>query len=74
MKMKKTYERPATAVTHVELESPICTGSTNFTGPEGMDGVHVSGQNVITPGKDGDNNTLNDFTSTEWGINQNVNQ
>ncbi len=73
MKMKKTYERPATAVTHIELESPICTGSTNFTGPEGTNGVHVSGQNVITPGKEG-NDVLNDFTTTEWGINQNVNQ
>ncbi len=47
MKMKKTYERPATAVTHVELESPICTGSPNITA-ESPNGVGIQEQDVNT--------------------------
>lgn len=33
MKMKKNYVRPLTAVTRVELESPICGGSVEITNP-----------------------------------------
>lgn len=31
MKKKKIYEQPETAVTRVELESPICSGSVDIT-------------------------------------------
>ncbi len=47
MKMKKTYERPATAVTHVELESPICVGSPNINA-ESPNGVGIQEQDVNT--------------------------
>lgn len=31
MKTKKVYQQPETAVTRVELESPICSGSVDIT-------------------------------------------
>ncbi len=71
--MKKIYEQPETVVTRVELESPICSGSTTFTGPEGTNGVHVSGQGVIQPGVGDNGGTLNDFTGNSWEIDQTVN-
>ena len=68
MKKKKNYEQPETAVTRVELESPICTGSTKFVGEGGASGVNISGQTVTTPGTDEvTNHTYNDFSSTGWG-------
>lgn len=61
MKKKKNYEQPETAVTRVELESPICTGSTNFVG-EGTEkqGVNINTQAVIETNK-------NDFSESAWG-------
>lgn len=35
MKKKKIYEQPETAVTRVELESPICSGSAQIENPAG---------------------------------------
>ena len=66
MKKKKNYEQPETAVTRVELESPICTGSTKFVGEEAS-GVNISGQTVIEAGDDGKGHTYNEFSSTGWG-------
>lgn len=34
MKKKKIYEQPETAVTRVELESPICSGSVDIQNPD----------------------------------------
>lgn len=65
MKRKNNYEQPETVVTRVELESPICSGSSNFVG-EGEPGVNIAQQEVTTPGLDGDRN-LNDFSNTQWG-------
>lgn len=67
MKKKKNYEQPETAVTRVELESPICTGSTKFVG-EDASGVNISEQTVTTPGSDEvTNHTYNDFSNSQWG-------
>jgi hypothetical protein len=65
MKKKKNYEQPETAVTRVELESPICTGSTKFVGEEAS-GVNISEQTVTTPDEVG-GRTLNDFSNSQWG-------
>lgn len=65
MKRKNNYEQPETVVTRVELESPICSGSSNFVG-EDQPGVNIAKQNVTTPDKDGDR-FLNDFSNTPWG-------
>lgn len=65
MKKKKNYEQPETAVTRVELESPICTGSTNFVG-EKASGVNISAQTVTTPDMV-DGRHLNDFSNSQWG-------
>lgn len=65
MKRKNNYEQPETVVTRVELESPICSGSSNFVG-EGQPGVNIAEQGVTTPDKDGDR-FLNDFSNTQWG-------
>lgn len=35
MRTKKTYQQPETAVTQVELESPICSGSVDINNPSG---------------------------------------
>lgn len=66
MKKKKNYEQPETAVTRVELESPICTGSTKFVGEGGASGVNISEQTVTTPDKV-DGRYLNDFSNSQWG-------
>ena len=66
MKKKKNYEQPETAVTRVELESPICTGSTKFVGDEAS-GVNISGQTVTEAGNDGKGHTYNDFSGIGWG-------
>ncbi|GEM_PF-2000674 len=66
MKKKKIYEQPETAVTRVELESPICSGSTNFVGEEAS-GVNIAGQTVTEAGKDGNGHSYNDFSGTGWG-------
>lgn len=65
MKRKNNYEQPETLVTRVELESPICSGSSNFVG-EDQPGVNIANQAVTTPDKDGDR-FLNDFSNTQWG-------
>lgn len=65
MKRKNNYEQPETLVTRVELESPICSGSSNFVG-EDQPGVNIAKQNVTTPDKDGDR-FLNDFSGSQWG-------
>lgn len=65
MKKKKNYEQPETAVTRVELESPICTGSTKFVGEEAS-GVNISGQTVTKP-EEVDGRYLNDFSNSQWG-------
>ena len=66
MKKKKNYEQPETAVTRVELESPICTGSTKFVGEGGASGVNISEQTVTTP-DEVDGRNLNDFSNSQWG-------
>lgn len=66
MKRKNNYEQPETLVTRVELESPICSGSSNFVG-EGQPGVNIANQEVTTPGSADDKRNLNDFSSTPWG-------
>lgn len=65
MKKKKIYEQPETAVTRVELESPICSGSSNFVG-ESQPGINISEQTVTAPGME-DGRTLNDFSNSQWG-------
>ncbi len=68
MKKKKNYVQPETAVTRVELESPICTGSTKFVGEGGASGVNISEQTVTTPGMDeATRHTYNDFSNSQWG-------
>lgn len=67
MKKKKIYEQPETVVTQVELESPICSGSANFTGDD-KPGVQIEGQNVTTAGDNGVGGTLNDFGGSEWEV------
>lgn len=66
MKKKKNYEQPETAVTRVELESPICTGSTKFVGEGGASGVNISEQTVTKP-EEVDGRYLNDFSNSQWG-------
>ena len=66
MKKKKNYEQPETAVTRVELESPICTGSTKFVGEGGASGVNLSEQTVTKP-DEVDGRYLNDFSNSQWG-------
>ena len=47
MKKKKNYEQPETAVTRVELESPICTGSVKMEAetPHGQ-GANIEAQDI----------------------------
>lgn len=66
MKRKNNYEQPETLVTRVELESPICSGSSNFVG-EGEPGVNIANQEVTTPGSADDKRNLNDFSNQQWG-------
>lgn len=66
MKRKNNYEQPETVVTRVELESPICSGSSNFVG-DGASGVNIANQEVTTPGSADDKRNLNDFSNTPWG-------
>lgn len=63
MKGKKIYQQPETVVTRVELESPICSGSTQFKGEEAS-GVNIASQEVIQE-------TTNDFSENPWGIIEN---
>lgn len=60
MKKKKNYEQPETAVTRVELESPICTGSVNMTAQSPTEVTSAEAQTV--------NQTFaseNDFTGVD---------
>ena len=45
---RKNYVSPESVVTHVELESPICSGSADFVGEEAS-GVNIQAQDVTTP-------------------------
>lgn len=63
MNKKKLYEKPQSAVTRVELESPICSGSVDMTA-ESPHGVGTTAQEI---NKEFDN--ANDFTTgadTSW--------
>lgn len=68
MRTKKTYQQPETAVTQVELESPICSGSVNYTG-DNATGVNINAQNVTTAGENTTNASgfANDFSGSAWG-------
>lgn len=46
MKKKKIYEQPETAVTRVELESPICSGSVDITAQSPADATMTEPQEV----------------------------
>ena len=59
MKKKKIYEQPETAVTRVELESPICSGSVDITN-NGDAGIAIESQDV---------NTAFDYTPTQGSAN-----
>ena len=57
MKKKKIYEQPHTAVTKVELESPICSGSVKMEAdaPNNTEGTNIEAQVVNTEfGNDND--------------------
>lgn len=45
MERKKNYEQPKSAVTRVELESPICSGSAVIENP-GSEGFKIEDQKV----------------------------
>lgn len=60
MKTKKFYEQPLTVVTQVELESPICSGSADFTA-ESPHGIEIQAQEVNT-----DFAGKNNFTDGQW--------
>lgn len=61
MKTKKVYQQPETAVTRVELESPICSGSVQLGG----DTEHKVDINSQTITED----TNNDFSNNSWEVN-----
>lgn len=44
---KKTYSQPQSAVTRVELESPICSGSATIVNPK-EDNYKIEAQKVNT--------------------------
>lgn len=48
MKTKKSYEKPLTAVTQVELESPICSGSAIITNNHEDQSLAIENQSVNT--------------------------
>lgn len=56
MKKKKIYEQPESAVTRVELESPICGGSVDITSNHDTNGLSIESQDV---------NTSFDYTPTQ---------
>lgn len=60
MKKKKIYEQPETAVTRVELESPICSGSVDITNNHGTQGLAIENQDI---------NTSFDYTPTGGSVN-----
>lgn len=45
MKKKKIYEQPESAVTRVELESPICGGSAQIVNNQGDFGIEAQQTN-----------------------------
>lgn len=59
MKKKKQYEQPETAVTRVELESPICSGSVKIGAT--VD-VKINNQDFA------DMNNTNDFSGNPWDV------
>lgn len=63
MKKKKIYEQPETAVTRVELESPICSGSSNIevTSP----GASTTSQQINTTFET-DNNFNPEGETVKW--------
>lgn len=56
-KQRKSYSPPRMWVDSVELESPICSGSVEFTGRQG--GVYIEGQQIVDPAG-------NDFSADAW--------
>lgn len=48
MKKKKIYEQPESAVTRVELESPICGGSVDITNNRETQGLAIENQDINT--------------------------
>lgn len=48
MKTKKVYQQPETAVTRVELESPICSGSVDITNNHENQALAIENQDVNT--------------------------
>jgi hypothetical protein len=60
MKKKKQYEQPETAVTRVELESPICSGSVQFDTTH--EKVKINSQDFA------DMNGSNDFSANPWEV------
>lgn len=64
---RKNYVSPESVVTHVELESPICSGSADFVGEEAS-GVNIQAQDVTTPTfNESENRNANDFSDSAWG-------
>ena len=73
---RKNYVSPESVVTHVELESPICSGSADFVGEEAS-GVNIQAQDVTTPTynvltytptfNESENRNANDFSGSAWG-------
>lgn len=61
MKTKKVYQQPETAVTRVELESPICSGSVQFGG-DTEHKVDINNQTIV------DQDANNDFSNNTWGV------
>lgn len=64
-KMRKDYQAPKTTVTIVELEGNFC-GSAEYTGKD-KEGVNIKSQDVVE-------NTVNDFSDTQWGEITNTNE
>lgn len=60
MKKKKLYVQPETAVTQVELESPICSGSVMYDTEEKH--VQINNQNFA------DMSGSNDFSNDAWQV------
>lgn len=63
MKKKKLYVQPETAVTQVELESPICSGSVQF-GDDVNTRVDINNQTI-------EESVNNDFSDNSWSVNSN---
>lgn len=60
-KQKMAYESPEISVTKVELESPICSGSVEFAGPDNK-GITIKNQSYA------EGSEANDFSKESWDI------